>query len=148
MSGWCDCDGNGRLDNGEKGFNCEDLNNTKTSCSNYCNQTLPASALSLPASPSCQPCKFTLHNIFECQGETEIIIGSEQRPELQVLSKEVQSVRFSRKGCKLSLYQDIQYRGLEMQKVSPADDYCLDSLTFEMAANVSSIKSIDEPCPA
>jgi len=60
----------------------------------------------------------------------------------------VQSVSFSRKGCKLALYQDNEYQGKEVQKISPADDYCLDSLTLEMAANVSSIKSVDEPCPA
>jgi len=74
--------------------------------------------------------------------------GSEQKPELLVLSKQVQSVRFSRKGCKLALYQEIQYHGQEVQEVSLADDYCLDSLTLEMAANVSSVKSVDEPCPA
>jgi len=74
--------------------------------------------------------------------------GSEGKPELQMLSKQVQSVRFSRKGCKLDLYQDIQYHGQEVQVMSPADDYCLDSLTLEMAANISSVKSIDEPCPA
>lgn len=74
--------------------------------------------------------------------------GSEQRPELQVLSKQVQSVHFSRKGCKLALYQENLYHGQEVQEMSPADDYCLDSLTLEMAANVSSVKSIDEPCPA
>lgn len=93
-SGFCDCNGNYKLDADEIGFNCGDLQNKSIVCAKHCPNV----------------CQWELFNKPDCSGNVSATFYAATRETIES-HEPWQSININLKGCNITLYDEEGFAG-------------------------------------